>query len=110
NAIKFTDQGHVAIAVSTLDAETETKAILHVAVNDTCIGISPQEQRTQVRAFEQADSSTTRSYGGTGLGLAISRELIEQMGGRIGVHSAPGHGSEFWFSGALQRAGVWRAP
>ena len=103
NAIKFTDQGHVAIAVSTIDAETETKAILHVAVNDTGIGISPEAQRRLFRAFEQADSSTTRSYGGTGLGLAISRELIEQMGGRIGVHSAPGQGSQFWFSVPLDR-------
>jgi len=103
NAVKFTDHGHVAIAVAAQDAETESKTVLHVAVNDTGIGIAPEAQRRLFRAFEQADSSTTRSYGGTGLGLAISRELVEQMGGRIGVHSAPGQGSQFWFSVPLDR-------
>jgi PAS domain S-box-containing protein len=103
NAIKFTDRGHIAIAVSTLEAENDGKAILHVAVNDTGIGIAPEAQRRLFRAFEQADTSTTRSYGGTGLGLAISRELVEQMGGRIGVHSAPGQGSQFWFRVPLDR-------
>jgi PAS domain S-box-containing protein len=105
NAIKFTEQGEVAVRV---DAETVTadRVTLRVAVQDTGIGISSDESRVIFDAFAQADASTTRRFGGTGLGLAICRRLVERMGGRIWLDSEPGHGSTFHFTLALERARV----
>ncbi len=97
NAIKFTSQGEVRIAVTTATRD-EREATLHFAVRDTGIGIPPEKKAAIFDAFTQADASTTRKYGGTGLGLTISSRLVEAMGGRIWVESEPGKGSEFHFT------------
>jgi len=102
NAIKFTHQGEIVIRAEPLE-ETETQAVIHFAVQDTGIGIPYERQAAVFDRFTQADGSTTRNYGGTGLGLAISRQLVEAMGGRIGVESSPGSGSTFWFDLKFER-------
>ena len=97
NAIKFTAEGRVMINVE-CDNQTEKEASMRVAVEDTGIGIAQDRLETVFAEFTQADPSTTRKYGGTGLGLTISKQLIELMGGSIGVSSKPGEGSTFWFT------------
>jgi PAS domain S-box-containing protein len=103
NAIKFTARGTIVVRATRIESEAETVG-LHVEVCDTGIGIAPEAQVRIFDAFSQADSSTTRSYGGTGLGLAIVKQLVEAMGGAIGVESTPGVGSTFWFIVRLARA------
>ncbi len=96
NAVKFTERGNVTVAAA-LATDDGDQVTIHVEVRDTGIGIDEATQRRLFQKFVQADASTTRRFGGTGLGLAISRNLIELMGGRLSVRSAPGKGSTFYF-------------
>lgn len=96
NAIKFTDQGGVMIAVS-VTYESEAGVVVLFEVTDTGIGIPEDVQDKLFEEFSQVDSGSTRRHGGTGLGLAISQRIVQRMKGQIGVESAPGKGSTFWF-------------
>ncbi|HET9642095.1 MAG TPA: response regulator, partial [Burkholderiaceae bacterium] len=100
NAVKFTEQGEVIVAVEVLTRDT-TSVRLRFEVCDTGIGITPDEQQRLFKPFSQADSSTSRRFGGTGLGLAISHHLVRMMGGELGVDSAPGRGSRFHFTASF---------
>ncbi|PSB27222.1 PAS domain S-box protein [Stenomitos frigidus] len=103
NAIKFTSTGEVVVQAS-LMAETATTATILFSVADTGIGIPAAGLERLFKPFSQVDPSTTRRYGGTGLGLAISRQLVELMGGKIGVESTVGKGSRFWVMLTFDRA------
>ena len=102
NAIKFTRTGSVTLRAR-LRAETDDGYLLHFAVIDTGIGMTPEQQGKLFEAFTQADSSSTRQFGGTGLGLAITRRIVQLMGGETGVRSTPGEGSNFWLTVRLDK-------
>lgn len=97
NAIKFTDQGRITVAVRVAQEDAQS-ARLRVEVHDTGIGVAREARSHIFDSFSQGDGSTTRKHGGTGLGLAISKQLVELMGGAIGVDNALGRGSVFWFT------------
>jgi two-component system sensor histidine kinase/response regulator len=105
NAIKFTQQGEVALKVQ-VEQEEGNRITLHFVVSDTGIGIATEKLETIFESFSQADTSTTREYGGTGLGLTISRRLVELMGGKIWIESQVGVGSDFHFTLPFTRSEV----
>ena len=96
NAIKFTMDGYVRIEGALIECDGES-ALLEFSVSDSGIGIPPEKIDLLFKPFSQTDSSTTREFGGSGLGLSIVRHLAQLMGGDVGVESAPGKGSRFWF-------------
>jgi PAS domain S-box-containing protein len=101
NAIKFTEQGEVALTVQ-VEAEESDNQTLHFTVSDTGIGIPAEKQKLIFQPFAQADSSTTRKYGGTGLGLSISKRLVSLMGGKMWIESEVGRGTHFHFTARLK--------
>jgi PAS domain S-box-containing protein len=109
NAIKFTERGRVSLTAE-VARQTAGSFLLKVTVRDTGIGIPRSEQGRLFDTFTQADESNTRKYGGTGLGLAISRQLVELMGGQIGLESEPGRGSQFWFTVSLGKSAKKNPP
>jgi len=101
NAVKFTERGAVVVQAEPI-AGADGRPTVQFSVEDTGIGIAPDQLPRLFQNFVQADNSTTRKYGGTGLGLAISKQLAEMMGGNIGAESQPGRGSRFWFTVVLE--------
>jgi PAS domain S-box-containing protein len=101
NAVKFTEDGGVLIAVS-LQQGAREDPLIRISVRDTGIGVPPDKQTQIFEDFVQADSSQTRRFEGTGLGLSISKRLVEAMGGKIGVMAAEERGSTFWVTLPLE--------
>lgn len=102
NALKFTSQGEVILRVLPVESKVD-RTLLRIEVQDTGIGLTAEQITNLFTPFTQADGSTTRKYGGTGLGLTICKNLVELMGGEIGVESQPDLGSTFWFTVELER-------
>lgn len=104
NSIKFTEKGWVSVKVCKGEENFPGRDCLRFEVADAGPGIAPEDQTRLFQRFSQADASITRRFGGTGLGLAISKQLVELMGGRIGLSSEVGKGSTFWFEVSLPRS------
>src|SRR5262249_22248200 len=104
NAVKFTDRGSVSVTVAMRPPADAAPARLRFEVVDTGIGVAPEIGKHLFEKFNQGDTSITRRFGGSGLGLAICKQLVELMGGEIGVDRAARRGSCFWFEIALPRA------
>jgi len=102
NAIKFTEKGEVVVWADQ-ESDSATETVLKFYIKDTGIGMTPEAQTRLFEAFSQGAASTTRTYGGTGLGLAIAKKLVEMMHGEIGVQSAAGVGTTFWFTARLEK-------
>jgi CheY-like chemotaxis protein len=100
NAVKFSERGEIGVEIDRLPSPKDS-ALLRFTVCDEGIGMTAEQAGTLFRPFIQVDSSTTRRFGGTGLGLAISKQLVELMGGDIGVDSVPGRGSRFHFTASF---------
>jgi len=100
NAIKFTESGGITIRIRKLE-ETSSDILVRFEIQDTGIGLTPEQLEKLFQPFQQADASITRKFGGTGLGLVISKRLAEMMGGNVGVESEFGKGSTFWFCARL---------
>jgi len=109
NAVKFTRTGSVTVRVATL-AHGDASTRIRLEVVDTGIGMTAEGIARLFRPFSQAEDSTTRQYGGTGLGLTISKQIVERMGGAIGVTSEPGHGSTFWIEIPFERGAAATQP
>ncbi|MFT7694490.1 MAG: two-component system sensor histidine kinase/response regulator, partial [Candidatus Latescibacterota bacterium] len=103
NAVKFTEAGEIVVRTRIL-TENDRDLLVRFEVEDTGIGMTPEQKDRLFQSFSQADTSTTRKYGGTGLGLAISKNIAELMGGEVGVSSDFGKGSTFWFTAALKKS------
>ena len=101
NAIKFTSEGHIVLRAEAV-SQDESAVVVKFTVQDSGIGLTPEQLGRLFQSFVQADSSTTRRFGGTGLGLSISKRLAQLMGGDIGVESEAGKGSSFWFTACFK--------
>jgi len=97
NSIKFTSHGSVALKIH-LEKTQDQKVLLHFSVIDSGIGVAADKQKSIFESFTQADDSNSRKFGGTGLGLTICKQLVEMLGGEIGVNSSEGKGATFWFT------------
>jgi two-component system sensor histidine kinase/response regulator len=108
NGIKFTENGTVQVSAKLLESDADF-AVIEFAVQDTGIGVSPEDQRFLFMPFAQVDNSSTRRFGGTGLGLSISKQFVQMMGGQIGVKSEKGQGSRFSFKVKFDRKKLHQA-
>jgi PAS domain S-box-containing protein len=109
NAVKFTSEGEVVVRAKPV-SDDGRRVVVRFEVSDTGLGIAPADQVRMFEAFSQADTSTTRRFGGTGLGLAIVRQLVELMGGKLGLDSEVDRGSTFWFELPFDHEGAQSAP